>query len=206
MSAPTRRLQSIEINLLQIREEEASGSRSVFPALLLAVLAAAALGMGWMWLDAKAAIAKTNAALEKANAEIKQNEARLASSPTAGGAADFLSLPQKLSASKPNPVDVLDKLTKLMPAASNLTTLTFGDGNALKVTGNFASTEEVISFMQAVKSSAAFSLISTGGMTKIPIAQPAPDDKQAPAAEDAPLPVIQVTFDLKYNADSNKKG
>lgn len=198
-----QRTQSIEINLLQMRSDEVKGGSPLIPALLVVLFGTAAIAMGWMWMSAKAAISQTNGALERVNAQIKENQAKLANTPTIGGAADFISLPQTLTAGRPNATEVLDKLTPLMPTASNLTTLSFGDGNTLKVTGNFASSEDVISFMQAVKSSSAFSLVATSGMTKIPAV---PEDKNAPAATDVPLPVIQATFDLKYTADANKKG
>ncbi|MFK7696063.1 PilN domain-containing protein [Paenibacillus sp. HJGM_3] len=203
MSAPTQRLLSLEINLLQMRQEEQTAGSPLLRNLAIVALVVIVAGMGWMYFDAKAEIKKTNAALDKVNAQIKEGQAKLASSPTAGGAADFAQLPQSLSASRPNPSEVLDKLTALMPLASNLTTLSFGDGNALKVTGNFASTEDVVSFMQAAKSSASFTFVSSSGMTKLP-AQP--EDKNAVAGADTPLPVIQATFDLTYNADSGKKG
>jgi Tfp pilus assembly protein PilN len=203
MSAATQKLQSIEINLLQMRQEESTGTSPLLRNVLIAAMAVVIGGMGWMYASAKSDIKKTNAALEKVNAQIKEGQAKLASSPTAGGVADFTGLPQQLSASRPNASEVLDKLTALMPLASNLTSLSFGDGNKLKVTGNFASTEDVISFMQAAKASSLFTLVSSSGMNKVSVV---PEDKNAPAATDPPLPVIQATFDLQYKADTGKKG
>ncbi len=202
MSAGVQRNQSIEINLLQIRIDEVKSNSPLIPALLILLIATATITMGWMWLSAKSAITQANESLEKVNAQIKESQSKLASTPTLGGAADFIALPQTIRASRPNATEVLDKLTLLMPMASNLTSLSFGDGNTLKVIGNFASTEEVIGFMQAVKSSSNFSLVASSGMTKIPAV---PEDKNAPTAE-VPLPVIQATFDLKFTADANKKG
>lgn len=194
---------SIEINLLQQRQEEQTGSSTLLRNVGIALIAVIVAGMGWMYVQMKSDIKATNAALEKVNAQIKEGQAKLASSPTAGGVADFIALPQAISSSRPRATEVLDKLTALMPLSSNLTTLSFGDGNTLKVTGNFATTEDVVSFMQAAKSSSSFNYISASGMTKIAVAA---EDKNAPVAADVPLPVIQATFDLQYKTDTGKKG
>lgn len=203
MSAAAQRLQSIEINLLQMRQEEHVSGSNMLRNVFLIAFAVIITGMGWLYFNAKSDIKQTNAALEKVNAQIKEGQAKLDSSPTAGGVADFVALPQSLSSSRPNPSEVLDKLTALMPFASNLTTLSFGDGSMLKVTGNFASTEDVVSFMQAAKSSSSFTFIASSGMTKLPAV---PEDKNVAAAVEPPLPVIQATFDLQYKADTGKKG
>ncbi|TVY10413.1 PilN domain-containing protein [Paenibacillus cremeus] len=204
MNTAVQRTQSIEINLLQIRMEDDRSNSRVIPVLLVVMFATATLAMGWIWFSSKSAITQTNESLKRVNAQIKESQSKLATTPSIGGIADFIALPQALSQSRPNATEVLDKLAPLLPAAANMTSLSFEDGGKIKLTGNFASSEEVIAFMQAVKSSGSFSLISTTGMTKTPAV---PDDKNASAnAEAPPLPVIQATFDLKFTADANKKG
>ncbi|MGG1515069.1 hypothetical protein ABE504_06630 [Paenibacillus oryzisoli] len=200
MSAALPKLQSIEINLLQMRHEEKKGPSPLLRYSLLAVLVLGIGSMGWSYGSAKADIRKTNAALERVNQQIKEGQARLASSPTAGAVSDFIGLPKQLMESRPLASEVLDKLTTIMPLTSNLTSLTFGDGNKLKVTGNFATSEDIVTFMQAAKASVSFTLIGTSGMNKVAMAE----DKNALPVIDPPLPMIQATFDLTYNAD--KKG
>jgi Tfp pilus assembly protein PilN len=203
MNAGVQKLQSIEINLLQVRHEEQAGTNPILRYVFLTAIVLVVGGMGWMYINAKSEIKKTNTALEQVNAQIKEGQTKLASSPTAGAVTDFIAIPKLLIASKPVAADVLDKLSALMPLTSNLTALSFGDGNKLKVTGNFATSEDVITFMQATKTSASFTLISTSGMNKV---ASAPEDKNAPVVTDPPLPVIQATFELQYKSDANKKG
>ena len=85
-----------------------------------------------MYISSKSDIKKTNAALEQVNLQIKEGQTKLASSPTAGAVADFIAMPKQLLLSKPLATDVLDKLSALMPLTSNLTALSFGDGNKLR--------------------------------------------------------------------------
>ena len=203
MSAGVQKLQSIEINLLQMRHEEQAGTSPILRYVFMTAIVLVVGSMGWMYISAKSEIKKTNTALEQVNLQIKEGQTKLASSPTAGAVADFIAIPKQLIASKPLATDVLDKLSALMPLTSNLTALSFGDGNKLKVTGNFASSEDVITFMQATKESTSFTLISTSGMNKV---ASAPEDKNAPAVTVPPLPVIQATFELQYKSDANKKG
>ncbi|OCT14146.1 hypothetical protein A8709_25205 [Paenibacillus pectinilyticus] len=203
MSTAVQKLQSIEINLLQTRQDEQTGTSPTLKYVFIAALVVVVGGMGWMYTSAKSDIKSSNKALEQINLQIKEGQSKLASSPTAGAVADFLALPKQLSASKPLATDVLDKLSALMPLSSNLTALSFGEGNKLKITGNFASSEDIITFMQATKASASFTLLSTSGMTKVVAAA---EDKNAPVVIDPPLPVIQATFELQYKTDTNKKG
>ncbi|KRE93062.1 hypothetical protein ASG89_05995 [Paenibacillus sp. Soil766] len=203
MSAGVQKLQSIEINLLQMRHEEQAGTSPLLRYVFMTAIVLVVGGMGWMYTSAKSELKKTNTALEQVNLQIKEGKSKIASSPTAGAVADFVAMPKQLSASKPMTIDVLDKLSALMPLASNLTALSFGDGNKLKVTGNFASSEDVITFMQATKASASFTLLSTSGMNKV---ASTPEDKNAPVVTEPPLPVIQATFELQYKSDANKKG
>lgn len=203
MSAGIQKLQSIEINLLQMRHEEQAGTSPILKYVFITVIVLVVGGMGWMYTSAKSEIKKTNTAIEQVNLQIKEGQTKLASSPTAGAVADFVGLPKQLIASKPLATDVLDKLSALMPLTSNLTALSFGDGNKVKVTGNFASSEDIITFMQATKASTSFILISTSGMNKVASAA---EDKNAPPATELPLPVIQATFELQYKSDANKKG
>lgn len=203
MNVATRKLQSIEINLLQVRHEDTAAVSPLLRNVFIAALVVVIGGMGWMYASAKAELKKTNTALEKVNAQIKEGQAKIASSPTAGGVADFVALPKQLSDRKPKASEVLDKLSALMPLNSNLTALSFEEGFKIKVTGNFASTEDVITFMQAAKASNWFTLVSSSGMGKIAAV---PEDKNAPAGTIPPLPVIQATFDLQFKADTNKKG
>lgn len=156
-----------------------------------------------MYVSAKSEISQTNKALEQVNAQIKEGQTKLASSPTAGAVADFVALPKQILLSKPVATDVLDKLSALMPLTSNLTSLAFGDENKLKITGNFATSEDVITFMQAAKASASFILLTSSGMNKVAASA---EDKNAPLVTDPPLPVIQATFELQYKTDANKKG
>ncbi|WP_127587863.1 hypothetical protein [Paenibacillus koleovorans] len=202
-AATTQRTTSLEINLLQLKPEDAKKQLTMVPVVLLVVVALSVVTMGWLWISSNKAVKKADAELVKVNAEIKDYQARLASSPTLGGVTDFIGLPAALKSSRPNPAEVLDKLSALMPAASNMTTLTFGDGNTLKVTGNFASTEDVVTFMQAAKASASFTLTGTSGMTKVAL----PVEGTPPATSaDVPMPVIQATFDLMFKPETNKKG
>lgn len=203
MSTAVQKLQSIEINLLQMRQEEQAGTSPILKYVFIAALVMVVGGMGWMYTSAKSEIKSTNKALEQVNAEIKAGQMKLASSPTAGAITDFIAMPKQLIASKPRATDVLDKLSALMPMASNLTSLSFGEGNKLKITGNFASSEDVITFMQATKASNSFIILSTSGMTKVVTAA---EDKNAAVVTDPPLPAIQATFELQYQTDANKKG
>ncbi|MDR6549541.1 PilN domain-containing protein [Paenibacillus qinlingensis] len=203
MSASVQKLQSIEINLLQMRQEEQTGSSPLLRYVFMAAIVVVVGGMGWMYTTAKSELKKTNAAIEQVNLQIKEGQSKLANSPTVGAVADFIAIPKQIIASKPLATDVLDKLSALMPLASNITALSFGDGNKLKVTGNFASSEDVITFMQATKASTSFTLISTSGMNKLAAAQ---EDKSATTVIDPPLPVIQATFELQYKSDATKKG
>ncbi|NOU62948.1 hypothetical protein GC096_02665 [Paenibacillus sp. LMG 31461] len=203
MSAGVQKLQSIEINLLQMRHEEQAGTSPILRYVFLTAIVVVIGGMGWMYTSAKSEIKNTNKALEQVNLQIKESQTKIASSPSAGAVADFVALPKQLLASKPLATDVLDKLSALMPLTSNLTALSFGDGNKVKVTGNFATSEDIITFMQATKASSSFTLISTSGMNKVIAAQ---EDKNAPVVTDPPLPVIQATFELQYKSEPNKKG
>lgn len=203
MSSASQKLQSIEINLLQMRQEVNESSGTLLRNVFISAVAIVIAGMGWMYVSTKSEIKQVNTSIEQVNAQIKEGQAKLSSSPTAGSAADFVALPLAISHSKPNALEVLNKLTTLMPLASNLTALSFGDNNRLKVTGNFASTEDVVSFMQAAKSSSQFTLLSTSGMTKIPAV---PEDKNPSVVTDPPLPVIQATFDLQFKVVATKKG
>lgn len=160
-------------------------------------------GMGWMYTSAKSEIKSTNKALEQVNLQIKESQTKIASSPSAGAVADFVALPKQLVASKPLATDVLDKLSALMPLTSNLTALSFGDGNKVKITGNFATSEDIITFMQATKASSSFTLISSSGMNKVISSQ---EDKNAAVVTEPPLPIIQATFELQYKSEPNKKG
>ncbi|CAN7584792.1 hypothetical protein LJR153_004295 [Paenibacillus sp. LjRoot153] len=203
MSAGVQKLQSIEINLLQMRHEEQTGPSPLLRYVFMTAIVLAVGGMGWMYTSAKSELKKTNKALEQVNLQIKESQAKIAGSPTAGAVADFIALPKQLIASKPLATDVLDKLSALMPLTSNLTSLSFGEGNKLKVTGNFATSEDIITFMQATKASSSFTLISSSGMNKVVSAQ---EDKNAAVVTDLPLPVIQATFEIQYKSDANKKG
>ncbi|NQX59083.1 PilN domain-containing protein [Paenibacillus qinlingensis] len=203
MSAGVQKLQSIEINLLQMRHEEQTGPSPLLRYVFMTAIVLVVGGMGWMYTNAKSELKQTNKALEQVNQQIKEGQAKIAGSPTAGAVADFIALPNQLNASKPLATDVLDKLSALMPLTSNLTALSFGEGNKLKVTGNFASSEDIITFMQATKASSTFTLISNSGMNKVATAA---EDKNAPAATDPPLPVIQATFELQYKSEPYKKG
>ncbi|KRE69209.1 hypothetical protein ASL11_12380 [Paenibacillus sp. Soil750] len=203
MSAGVQKLQSIEINLLQMRQEEQAGTNPILRYVFMTAIVLLVGGMGWMYTSAKSEIKNTNKALEQVNLQIKESQSKLAGSPTAGAVADFVALPKQLIASKPLATDVLDNLSALMPLASNLTALSFGDGNKVKVTGNFASSEDIITFMQATKASSSFTLISTSGMNKVVSTQ---EDKNAAVVNDLPMPVIQATFELQYKPDANKKG
>jgi hypothetical protein len=196
MSAGVQKLQSIEINLLQMRQEEQAGTNPILRYVFMTAIVLVVGGMGWMYTSAKSEIKNTNKALEQVNLQIKESQSKLAGSPTAGAVADFVALPKQLIASKPLATDVLDNLSALMPLASNLTALSFGDGNKVKVTGNFASSEDIITFMQATKA-------STSGMNKVVSTQ---EDKNAAVVNDLPMPVIQATFELQYKPDANKKG
>ncbi|WNR42380.1 PilN domain-containing protein [Paenibacillus roseipurpureus] len=203
MSAAMQKLQSIEINLLQMRQDEQTGTSPLLRYVFIGAFLVIVGGMGWMYMSAKSEIKQTNLALERINQQIKEGQTKLAISPTAGGVADFVALPKQLLASKPQATEVLDKLSALMPNASNITALSFGEGNKLKVTGNFATSEDVITFMQATKASASFTLLSSSGMNKIAAVA---EDKNAPVVIDPPLPVIQATFELQYKSDATKKG
>ncbi|MGO4494465.1 PilN domain-containing protein [Paenibacillus sp. 2RAB27] len=203
MSAGVQKLQSIEINLLQMRHEEQAGTSPILRYVFLTAIVVVVGGMGWMYTSAKSEIKNANKALEQVNLQIKESQTKIASSPSAGAVADFVALPKQLLASKPLATDVLDKLSALMPLTSNLTALSFGDGNKVKVTGNFATSEDIITFMQATKASSSFTLISTSGMNKVIGAQ---EDKNAPVVAEPPLPVIQATFELQYKSEPNKKG
>jgi hypothetical protein len=194
---------AIEINLLQIKMEDNKGASPLVRNLAITLVAVSVASLGWIWFDAKSDIKRTEKQLTAINAQIKEHQSKLDASPTAGGVAEFRALPGTLMNGRPKTTDVLDKLSALMPTASNLTVLTFGEDNTLKVTGNFMTSEDVIAFMQAAKTSAHFSLISTSGMTKVPAG---PEDKNAPVPVEPPLPVIQVTFDLKYKQGDPRKG
>ncbi|CAN7698650.1 PilN domain-containing protein [Paenibacillus sp. LjRoot56] len=203
MSAGVQKLQSIEINLLQMRHEEQAGTSPIFRYVFMTAIVLVVSGMGWMYTSAKSEIKSTNKALEQVNLQIKESQTKIASSPSAGAVADFVALPKQLVASKPLATDVLDKLSALMPLTSNLTALSFGDGNKVKITGNFATSEDIITFMQATKASSSFTLISSSGMNKVISSQ---EDKNAAVVTEPPLPIIQATFELQYKSEPNKKG
>lgn len=202
-----KQLRSIDINLLQAkpRKAEAPPNNRLW-VLVLSVGVAGLAALGWFGYDAKSEAARKEQEIKKVSAQIEEAKGKLSGVSGTGAVADFLALPDKIKALRPQPTVILDKLTKLLPQNANLSSLGFevakpGEGTPLKITGLFATTEDVVTFAQAVKSTTDFKFVGMSGLTKLPA-----DANNKQAAADDLLPVIQVTFDLTYVTDAGKKG
>lgn len=188
-------MQTIEINLLQVSPKEAKPGRviPIFLVLLNVVLIAA---IGWSYVNAKQNIRLEAARIESTDQRIAELQSELETYLSIGSTAAYLEMPSMIRANFINPSQVLAALTPLLPERANLSSLTFSAENGVKVTGLFASTEDVVTFMQEIKQSPNFRYVSTGGMTKVEI----------PSEVDGEIyqPVIQVTFDLVAVSDAEQ--
>lgn len=197
----------LEINLLQVTMRKAAeappSNRIWILMLLIAVLGLGALG--WFGYDARSEAAKKEQEIQKVAAQIDQAKAQLAGASSSGELADFLIMPNTIKGSRPEITSVLDKLNKLLPVNANLSSLSFEDRKTanetpIKISALFATTEDIVSFTQSLKATKDFRFVNMGGLTKMAAD---PNSKQQ---DDAPLPLIQVTFDITYVQENGNKG
>lgn len=202
MNLTIEKLQPIEINLLQMNTMEEKRQGKLLPVLVLVIAAAGIMITGWLWMDAKSGLANAKKQLEAVKTQIAAAELKLEGVPNTASLSEFLPLADQIRSSRPYSSDILDKLAALVPADGNLGAVSFDDNQSIKVTGLFSTTDSVISFMQALKSNAAFTFVGMSGITKVQ-----PDNKEAVSGAEMPLAAVQVTFDLKYNGNlPQKKG
>ncbi len=194
----TPNLRPIDINLLQRRTAKVQNG-NLFSVLMILITAAGLGAMGWLWFDARADIRTADQSLTQVNTQISQLQEQIAGAGAGGQMAQFLQLPDYLKNKQPLASDVLKQLTGLLPMRSDAANLSIAHNRDIQLTAIFDSTESVIAFSEAVQSSPAFQLISMSGFNKLKLAK----DKQAQAngqtgADSNVLPVIQMTFQLRY--------
>lgn len=176
-------MQAIEINLLQERQREIQPGRTI-PVLLTVIAVIAIVSLAWTYINTVSEIKSVQAEIEIAEQTIQTLETRVHELQRLQTSQRFIELPKLIRESYMKPTEVLAALTPYLPIDANLSSLTYS-GDQVKVTGLFASTEEVITFMQELKKSEVFTYIRSGGMSKV----------DHPMGEQY-SPAIQVTFDI----------
>ncbi|GFR38357.1 hypothetical protein PRECH8_16530 [Insulibacter thermoxylanivorax] len=184
-------MQAIEINLLQQRQKEVQPGRTV-PILLVAVAIIAVVSLAWTYINTVSEIKSVKAEIELAEQSIQVLETKVHELQQLQTSHRLVELIDVIRGSYMKPTEVLKALTPHLPVDANLTSIILS-GDQVKVTGLFASTEEVVSFMQELKNSEVFTFIRSGGMTKV----------EHPMGEDY-LPAIQVTFDIGLHMNSEE--
>lgn len=204
----------LEINLLQREEKRPSVGGPLFA---LAVLLAGSVLVGWLWNDANTRVRELRAELESVDAKIAGIEALRAQSGSSAPAQGWAELTDALRAAMPEATAVLDGLGELLPVEANLASVVYTEDGRLKVSARFASVEHVIQFMRSVRASGRFELLDMSGLTnELPGSGGAPDDepddeeestdaasRAAPAEKT--MPVVSVTFDLRYVRSSPER-
>jgi hypothetical protein len=199
-------LHSIEINFLKTIKKpdnnlnKTNKTDKQIPILIGIILLLGISVLTWLGYDAHSKTKKLVQDIAVVNTQILDAKAKLSSTENLGDFSELIQLPSKLKGNRPEITEVLTKFAKIVPSDANFASMsldnsTASDGLIMKVSGVFASTESVISFMQTIKASVEFQLIGFGGMTKIPVDSktPAPD-----ASAVVTLPLIQATFDIKF--------
>lgn len=184
-------MQAIEINLLQQRQKEVQPGRTV-PILLAAVAIIAVFSLAWTYIGTVSEIKSVKAEIELAEQSIQALETKVYELQRLQQSNKLVELIDTIRGSYMKPTEVLAALTPHLPVDANLTSIIFSS-DQIKVTGLFASTEEVITFMQELKNSEVFTYIRSGGMTKV----------EHSMGEEY-LPAIQVTFDIGLRKNSEE--
>lgn len=191
----------LEINLLQWDEDASLETASLGkPLLVLAVLLVGVCAVGWLWSDAITRARELQAELDAVNAKITQLEARRAETGFSMPVQAWAALPEALRPAVPQTTAMLDSLRALLPEEANLTSIVYTEDGNLKVSGRFASVEQVVAFMREVQESGKFELVNMSGLNNsLPEQQgETAGDAEPGAAGPKTLPVTAVTFDLKY--------
>lgn len=208
MSESVMNTSPLEINLLQWDEETGLETASLGkPLLVLAVLLVGAGVVGWLWNDANARTRELQAELDAVNAKIAELEARQAETGFTLPVQAWVALPEALRPAVPETTVMLDRLRALLPEEANLSSIAYTEDGNLKVSGRFASVEQVVAFMREVQESGAFELVNMSGLNN---SLPKQEDAAAggdgsDAAGPKTLPVTSVTFDLRYIPSSPDK-
>lgn len=177
-------MQPIEINLLQVKMREAAPSRLIFFLLLLIIVAAAGW-LAWQYQDVRADLQMARQELEMSDELIISLRTKVQELQKQLPTQLLAELPELIRTSYMQPTEVLAALTPLLPDGANLSSLIYSSGELVKVTGHFASNEDVITFMQEIKQSDVFTYIRNSGI-----------DKVSHMRGEEYVPLLRVTFDL----------
>jgi Tfp pilus assembly protein PilN len=203
MSEPVMNTSPLEINLLQWDEDASLETESLGkPLLVLAVLLVGICVVGWLWNDARVRSRELQAELDAVNAKINELEARRAETGLSMPVQTWLALPEALRTAVPETTAMLDSLRALLPEEANLTSVVYTEDGNLKVSGRFASVEHVIAFMREVQESGNFELVNMSGLSNTLPRDGTEGGAESGAAGPKTLPVIAVSFDLRYAPSS----
>ncbi|NHN29578.1 hypothetical protein [Paenibacillus agricola] len=156
---------SLDINLMQKREP---GYSSVIVPILLILAAMGATGaFGWLWYEEQSKLASAQKQLAEVTQLVSALEKKLQENNSGGQLGDLLSQPKLLKQQKPVATALLQQLNKLLPLHANVIQLEMNGQELLKLTLNFATSEDVVSFSQSVQAAEHFKLIRMGAINNV---------------------------------------
>lgn len=184
----------IEINLLQKREIKSSDSHMLIVIVIVLLLAAASF-VGWFWYSTVNQLNETNKELEQVSNKIAKLEEQLSQNPFRGQISELLKLPETLRAFRPETTKLMDRFAGLFPAYASLTGYELTSEGNIKLSGLFATMEEIITFMQSVEKSPYFESVKLGPIESIQTQSRELDQNWT---GDRELWLKKATFEIRY--------
>jgi hypothetical protein len=196
-----QRYRSIEVNLLP--DSAVSFSRLYRPY----ILAASGFVILLLILLVTSLIANSsNNANEEKIAEIETEisnlQAKISESNVLGSVSDYVELPRQIRNTQPSMDDLYSDFNQLLTDGMNVQTFEVDGSERIRFNAAFATTEILISFLNNVKQSTTFELVSSSGYNNVPTVS----DVTNAQSVNKFAPLTQVSFDLLYIESSSNEG
>ncbi len=136
------------------------------------------------------------------DAEIAQLQARISESNFLGSVSDYVELPSKLRAVQPSTNELFESFNATMIDGMNVQTFEVSDGKRVRINASFASAEILITFLNKLKKSDSFELVSSSGFNNVPTVSEVSNAQSANKFS----AMTQVSFELLFADEENRAG